>query len=86
MRAQWYSLKQISQRGYILLPEERLVPVNALVVVRLLGLEFTNSYSAGRKLRSAKKSGGPLHFLSEDTHNVLLAACRQCASGACPLR
>ena len=74
VRVRWYSLKQISQRAYVLLPDERLVPVNALV--RLLGLDFTNSFAASRETRQSKKKGGPLQFFSEDAHNSVLAACR----------
>jgi hypothetical protein len=74
VRVQWYSLKQISQRGYVLLPEERIVPVNA--IVRLLGLKFSNSYSAGRETRSATTAGSSLHFFDEDSHELVEAACK----------
>ena len=75
VRVKWYRLKQISERGYVLLSEERVVPVMSLV--RLLGLAFSNSYAAKRVLRSAVASGeGALHFLDEDTNNLILSACR----------
>lgn len=74
VRVRWYSLKQRSQRGYILLPEEHIVPVNT--IVRLTGLAFSNSYSANRQTRSATSAGSPLHFLDEDSHNLIEAACR----------
>ena len=74
VRVRWYELKQVSQRGYILSYEERLVPVNA--IVRLLGLAFSNSYSVGRETRSATVAGSSLHFLDEDSHNLIEAACR----------
>ena len=74
VRVKWYYLKQISQCGYVLLPEERIVPVNA--IVRLLGLKFSNSYSAGRETRSATTAGSSLHFFDEDSHNLVEAACR----------
>jgi hypothetical protein len=74
VRIKWYSLKQISQRGYILLPHERIVPVNA--IVRLLGLQFSNSYSTNRQTRSATAAGSSLHFFDEDSHNLVEAACR----------
>ena len=38
VRIQWYKLMQVSQRAYVLLREERIVPVNT--IVRLLGLSF----------------------------------------------
>ena len=69
VRVKWYSLKQVSQRGYMLKPEERIVPVNA--IVRLLGLKFSNSYSAGRETRSATTAGSSLHFFDEDSHNLV---------------
>ena len=72
VRVRWYSLKQISQRGYILLPTERIVPVNA--IVRLLGLSFSNR--AAVLTRSAAAAGSGLHFLDEDNHNLIEAACR----------
>lgn len=74
VRAQWYELKQVSQRGYVLLREEHIIPVNA--IVRLLGLTFSNSYSAARQTRSASAAGSSLYFLDEDTHNLVEAACR----------
>ena len=74
VRVKWYSLKQVSQRGYMLKPEERIVPVNA--IVRLLGLKFSNSYSAGRETRSATTAGSSLHFFDEDSYNLVEAACR----------
>ena len=74
VRIKWYSLKQNSQRGYILKPEERIVPVNS--TVRLLGLAFSNSYVAGRMSRSATAAGSGLHFFDEDNHNLVEAACR----------
>lgn len=74
VRVRWYSLKQRSQRGYILLPDERIVPVNA--IVRLTGLAFSNNYSKGRKTRSATAAGSSLHFLDEDSHNLIEAAYR----------
>ena len=74
VRVRWYQLEQVSQRGYVLLPHERIIPVNA--IVRLLGLAFTNSYSAGRGTRSARAAGSFLHFFDEDSHNVVEAACR----------
>jgi hypothetical protein len=74
VRVHWYELEQVSQRGYMLKPVERIVPVNA--IVRLLGLEFSNNYSAGRKTRSATAVGSSLHFFDEDSHNLVEAACR----------
>ena len=74
VRAKWFSLKQVSQRGYILKPEEKIIPVNA--IVRLLGLDFSNSYAANRKTRSATATGSGLHFFDEDNHNLVEAACR----------
>ena len=74
VRVHWYELKQVSQRGYMLKPVERIVPVNA--IVRLLGLQFSNSYSAGRTTRSATAAGSGLHFFDEDSHNLVEAACR----------
>jgi hypothetical protein len=74
VRVQWYELKQVSQRGYVLKREERIVPVNA--IVRLLGLAFSNSYSAARETRSATAAGSSLHFFDEDSHNLVEAACR----------
>lgn len=74
VRVRWYRLKQVSQRGYILQPQERIVPVSA--IVRLLGLAFSNSYAAGRQTRSATAVGSSLHFLDEDSHNLIEAACR----------
>ena len=55
-------------------PVERIIPVNS--IVRLLGLAFSNSYSAGRKTRSATATGSSLHFFEEDSHNLVEAACR----------
>lgn len=57
----------------ILLPQERIVPVNA--IVRLLGLEFSNRSSVDRQTRSATAAGTSLHFLDEDSHNLVEAAC-----------
>ena len=74
VRAKWYKIKQVSQRGYILRDQERLIPVNG--IVRLLGLAFSNSYAAGRKTRSASAAGSSLHFFDEDSHNLVEAACR----------
>ena len=74
VRVKWYSLTQVSQRGYILKPEERIVPVSA--IVRLLSLAFSNSYAAGRQTRSASTAGSGLHFFDEDSHNLVEAACR----------
>ena len=71
---QWYALEQVSQRGYVLLREERIVPVNA--IVRLLGLSFSNSYSAGRQTRSATAAVSSLHFFDENSHNLVETACR----------
>ena len=45
VRIQWYKLVQVSQRGYVLEKEERVIPVNT--IVRLLGLAFSNSSAAG---------------------------------------
>jgi len=63
--AKWYWLEQISERGYRLMTEERLIPVST--TVRLKDIKF--SYT----------QGGPqereLLFLSEDMHNAILAAC-----------
>lgn len=73
VRVQWYALKQVSQRVYALLREERITTVNA--IVRLLGLAFSNSYSAGRHTRSTIAAGSCLHF-DEDSHNLSEAACR----------
>ena len=75
VRAKWYSLKQVSQRGYILKAEERIIPVSA--IVRLLGLAFSNSYAAGRQTRSATAAGSRLHGLRKDSHNRIEAACRR---------
>ena len=74
VRVRWYELKQVSQRAYVLKPEERIVPVNA--IVRLTGLAFSNAYSAGRETRSATAAGSSLLFLDEDIHNLIEAACR----------
>ena len=74
VRVRWYELQQVSERGYILQKEERLIPVNT--IVRLLGLTFSNSYSAHRATRSATTAGSSLHFLDEDSHNLIEAACR----------
>ena len=38
VRIQWFKLMQVSQRAYVLLREERIVPVNT--IVRLFGLSF----------------------------------------------
>ena len=80
VRIQWYKLVQVSQRAYILVPEERVIPVNT--IVRLLGLAFSNSAAAGtpavsaeRVTRSAAREA-KLHFFDEDNHNLVEAACR----------
>lgn len=74
VRVNWYELVQSSQRAYILRPTERIIPVNS--IVRMLGIQFSNSYSAGRKTRSATAAGSTLHFFDEDSHNLVQAACR----------
>ena len=74
VRVHWYELKQVSQRGYVLKPVERIIPVNG--IVRLLGLDFSNSYATGRQTRSATAAGSSLHFFDEDSHNLVEAACR----------
>jgi hypothetical protein len=58
----------------VLKPVERIIPVNS--IVRLLGLAFSNSYSAGHKTRSATATGSSLYFFEEDSHNLVEAACR----------
>jgi hypothetical protein len=74
VRIHWYHLKQVSQRGYILRAEERIIPVNS--IVRLLGLAFSNSYAAERRTRSATATGSSMLFFDEDNHNLVEAACR----------
>lgn len=71
----WFELKQV-RHGYVLSQEEHLVPVSVNTIVRLLGLEFSNSYSAGREIWSVEAEGSPLHFLDEDSHHLIQAACR----------
>ena len=81
VRIQWYKLMQVSQRAYVLLREEHIVPVNT--IVRLLGLSFSNSAAAGipstsaeRVTRSAARQDSKLHFFDEDSHNLVETACR----------
>jgi len=69
--AQWFWLEQISERGYRLMSEERLIPVST--TVRLRDIKFSNTQGGpqGRELRGRSN----LLFLSEDMHNAILAAC-----------
>jgi hypothetical protein len=81
--AQWYALRQKSERGYELLPEKVWILVNA--IIRLKGLAFRANQSGPqqRQLRSnatgpygMQRTRGPgLSFLDEDTHNRILACC-----------
>jgi len=78
----WYKLKQRSERGYELLPEEVLLVVNHMIFLK--GLSFTGSQSGpqGRELRpnpggpiaAGRAKGSGLSFFSEDSHNMILDA------------
>jgi len=69
--ATWYCLEQISERGYRLMTEERLIPVST--TVRLKGIKFSNTQGGPQERELRGRSN--LLFLSEDMHNAILAAC-----------
>ena len=69
--AQWYWLEQISERGYRLMSEERLIPVST--TVRLKDIQFSRSQGGPQERELRGRSN--LEFLSEDMHNAILAAC-----------
>jgi|EP00966_Prymnesium_polylepis_P057342 hypothetical protein len=82
-QGQFYKLEQTSERGYRLLPQKRYFVVNAMI--RLAGISFSRTQGGpqNRELRTtatgpaaaARKEGvGGLSFLSEDMHNMILAA------------
>ena len=68
VRGRWYSLVQKSPRGYKLLPEEKLVLVNAMI--RLPNVIFAGG--AVGKAPRASRSG--LHVLEDDMHNLLMGS------------
>ena len=69
--AQWYWLEQISERGYRIMSEERLIPVST--TVRLKDIKFSRSQGGPQQRELRGRSN--LEFLSEDMHNAILAAC-----------
>ena len=69
--AQWYWPEQISERGYRLMSEERLIPVST--TVQLKDIKFSNTQGGPQERELRGRSN--LLFLSEDMHNVILAAC-----------
>ena len=82
-QGQFYKLEQTSERGYRLLPQKRYFVVNAMI--RLAGISFcrTQGGPQNRELRTTatgpaaaarKEVVGGLSFLSEDMHNMILAA------------
>lgn len=86
----WYELRQRSERGYELQPEEVLLVVNHMIFLK--GLSFRNSQSGlqGRTLRpnpggpnaAGRARGSGLSFFSEDSHNLILDALGVNDSGA----
>ena len=45
--AKWFWLEQISERGYRLMSEEKLIPVST--TVRLKDIKFSNTHRVGRR-------------------------------------
>lgn len=75
VEAQWYDLVQRSERGYRLLPDKKLIVVNA--IVRLSGIQFSKAHMGtrgchGEAIRT--RNYGGLEILSEDFHNVIIEA------------
>ena len=69
--AKWFWLEQISERGYRLMSEERLIPVST--TVRLKDIKFSNTQGGPQERELRGRSN--LFFMSEDMHNAILAAC-----------
>ena len=69
--AKWFWLEQISERGYRLLTEQKLIPVST--TIRLKDIKFSNT-QGGPQERELRGRGN-LSFLSEDMHNAILATC-----------
>ena len=76
VKAQWYELQTTSPRCYKLQTTERLLVVNEMI--RLSGLQFEKVQRASRRLGESRGAllESSLHWLSEDTHNMIEACVR----------